>query len=238
MLRIASAALVLIGLVAASAAQAQGVPVIDSSNLAKATEIATNTQSILSADQQIMQFTQKTLAAVTGDRSSVAQGNLAQMALGSGFSMGQAPSLSSIISGGTLSFTGMGSGSQNVVSQLINGLQLVNSITGLLTGSKHPSDAAYQNSVNVASALTGLINSTQGAIQQRSQAFKTGGSQIGQAPDLKGSIDQNTQVQIQTGSTINEMTGVVNNAVAAANQSNLDRLAAESAAARAMKFSQ
>ncbi|MGP2408019.1 hypothetical protein ACTUM1_15885, partial [Listeria monocytogenes] len=73
--------------------------------------------------------------------------------------------------------------------------------------------------------LTGLISSTQSAVQKRSQAFTTGGQAIGSAPDLKGSIDQNTQVQIQTGQTINEMTGVVNNAVTAANQANLDRIA-------------
>ncbi|MCP3468575.1 conjugal transfer protein (plasmid) [Bradyrhizobium sp. CCGUVB23] len=215
------------------------VPVIDSPNLTKAQEIATSTQQILTADQQILQYTQKTLQAVTGDRASVAQGSLAQMALGGGFSMAQAPSLGSVISGGTLSFAGMGANSQNIVSTLINGLQLVQTITGLSQGGQtHPVDAAYKNSVNVAATLSGLINSTQGAVQSRSAAFTQGGQQIGRAPDLKGSIDQNTQVQIQTGQTINELNGVVNNAAAAANQANLDRIAAESAAARAMKFTQ
>ena len=212
------------------------VPVIDNANLTKAQEIATSTQQILTSDQQILQFTQKTLAAVTGDRSSQAQGSLAQMALGGGFSMAQAPSLGSVISGGTLSFAGMSSGSQNIVSTLINGLQLVQTITGLANGQTNPVDTAYLNSVNVAATLSGLITSTQGAVQQRSSAFTQGGQQIGQAPDLKGSVDQNTQVQIQTGQTINELNGVVNNAAAAANQANLDRIAAESAAARAMKF--
>jgi hypothetical protein len=178
------------------------------------------------------------LQAVTGNRASVAQGSLAQMALGGGFSMAQAPSLGSVISGGALSFAGMGAGSQNMVSTLINGLQLVKSITGLINGQANPVDTAYTNSVNVAATLSGLIASTQGAIQKRSSAFTTGGQQIGQAPDLKGSIDQNTQVQIQTGQTVNELNGVVNNAVTAANQSNLDRIAAQSAAARAMTFTQ
>lgn len=214
------------------------VPVLDNANLTKAQEIAKSTQQILSADQQILQFTQKTLQAVTGDRSSQAQGSLAQMALGGGFSMAQAPSLGSVISGGALSFAGMGSGSQNIVSTLINGLQLVQTITGLVNGQSHPADTAYKNSVNVAATLSGLINSTQGAVQQRSQAFTQGGQQIGQAQDLKGSVDQNTQVQIQTGQTINELNGVVNNAAAAANQANLDRIAAESSVARAMKFTQ
>lgn len=212
------------------------VPVIDNTNLAKAQEIATNTQQILTADQNILQFTQKTLQAVTGDRASIAQGSLAQMALGGGFSMAQAPSLGSVISGGALSFAGMSPGSQNMVSTLINGLQLVKTITGLTGGQVHPVDTAYQNSVNVAATLSGLITSTQTAVQTRSAAFTQGGQMIGQAPDLKGSVDQNTQVQIQTGQTVNELNGVVNNAAAAANQANLDRLAAASAAARAMKF--
>lgn len=214
------------------------VPVIDNANLAKAQQIATDTKSILTADQQIMQFTQKTLQAVTGDRTSQAQGSLAQMALGSGFSMAQVPSLGSVISGGALSFAGMGAGSQNIVSTLINGLQLVQTITGLANGQTHAVDTAYKNSVNVAATLSGLINSTQSAVQTRSQAFTQGGQQIGSAQDLKGSVDQNTQVQIQTGQTVNELNGVVNNAAAAANQANLDRIAAESSAARAMKFTQ
>jgi hypothetical protein len=214
------------------------VPVIDDANLQKAQQIASDTSKILTADQQIMQFTQKTLQAVTGDRSSQAQGSLAQMALGSGFTMAQAPSLGSVISGGALSFAGMGSGSQNIVSTLINGLQLVQTITGLANGQNHAVDTAYKNSVNVAATLSGLINSTQSAVQTRSQAFTQGGQQIGQAQDLKGSVDQNTQVQIQTGQTVNELNGVVNNAAAAANQANLDRIAAESSAARAMKFTQ
>jgi hypothetical protein len=212
------------------------VPTRDDANLAKAQEIASTTRQILTADQQIMQHTQRTLAAVTGDRSSQAQGSLAQMALGGGFSMGSAPSLGSVISGGTLSFAGMGSGSQNIVSSLINGLQLVQTITGLVGGKTHPVDTAYKNSVNVAATLSGLIDSTQGAVRQRSQAFSQGGQEIGKAQDLKGSVDQNTQVQVQTGQTINELSGTVNTAAAAANQANLDRLAAESAAARAMKF--
>jgi hypothetical protein len=142
--------------------------VLDNANLQQARSIASNTQAILEKDQAIMQATQKTLQAVTGDRSSLAQGNLAQMALGGGFSMGQAPSLSSVIAGGPLTFAGMSAGSQTAVSNLINGLQLVKTITGLLTGATHPVDQAYQNSVNVTSTLTGLISSTQSAVQKPS----------------------------------------------------------------------
>lgn len=210
------------------------VPVLDSANLSQSQAIATSTNQILTSDKQIMTYTQQTLAAVTGDRTSVAQGSLSQMALGGGFSLGSAPSLGSIISGGTLSFQGMGSGAQGFVSALINGLQLAKTISGLINGQSTPFDQSYSNSVNVAATLSGLISSTQGAVQSRSSAFTTGGQQIGSAPDLKGSIDQNSQIQIQTGSTINELTGVTNVAATAANQANLDRIAATSQASRAM----
>lgn len=223
----------LIATASAPTAFAQGVPVNDAANLAKAQEIASTTDQILSTDKQIMQFTQQTLQAVTGDRST---GSLAQMALGSGFSMGQAPSLGSVISGGALSFAGLGSGSQNIVSTLINGLQLVQSISGLINGQSTAFDQSYQNSVNVAATLAGLVTSTQSAVGTRSSAFTSGASQIGTASDLKASVDQNSQIQVQTGQTVNEMIGVLNNNVAAANQANLDRISAISSASRAMTF--
>jgi len=227
-----SSALLLLG-IGGAAAQ---VPVNDAANLQKAQEIASATRDILNTDKEILTNTQRTLQAITGDRSSQAQGSLAQMALGNGFTIANAPSLGSVISSGTLSFAGMGPDAQGVVSNLINGLQLVRSLTGLINGTSRPTDQAYQNSVNVAATITGLVSSTQGAVQQRSSAFMQGGSQIGSAQDLKGSVDQNTQVQIQTGQTVNELTGVVNTAVTATNQANLDRLAAASAAANAMTY--
>ena len=219
----------------ATAAHAQ-VPTIDSANLAKAQEIATTTRSILQADQQIMQFTQKTLQAVTGDRTSQSS-PLAQIALGGGgFSMGGAPSLGSVISGGSLSFGGMGGGSQNIVSTLINGLSLVKTISGLINGQTTPMDKSYSQLVNTAGTITGLVDSTQSAVKTRSDSFTSGARQIGQAQDLKGSVDQNSQIMAQTGMTVNELIGAVNNATAAANQPNIDRMSQISQATRALEY--
>ncbi len=212
------------------------IPVIDSANLAQANKIADNTRQILDADKKIMEFTQKTLEAVTGDRSSDAQGDIAKMSLGSGFSMGKAPSLGSVITGGSLSFSGMGSGSQDLVSKLIMGLQLVKTISGLINGQSFAGDQAYQNQVNSAATITGLIDSTQGAVKSRSDAFTQGGQKIGQAKDLKGSIDQNSQIQVQNGLAVNELTGVTNTAVAAVNQQNLDYIKRMSDVTRASHF--
>ena len=63
MRRLALLALLAVGLSAPALAQ---VPTIDNANLEKAREIASSTQQILDADRQILQFTQKTLQAVTG----------------------------------------------------------------------------------------------------------------------------------------------------------------------------
>jgi hypothetical protein len=210
------------------------VPVIDAANLSQSQQTATNTKQILSTDQDILSNVQKTLQAVTGDRSSLAQGPLAQMALGGGFSMGSAPSLGSVISGGPLSFAGLGGDSQQIISSLINGLNLVKTLSGLQGAL--PSDKAYLNSSNTAQLILGLINSTQGTVKSASNAYTTGGQQIGGSPDVKGSIDQNSQIQAQNGQSIVQLNGAVNTAAAAANQANLDRIAALSAAARAMQF--
>lgn len=220
-------------LLASAGAWAQ-VPVIDGANLTQARETASNTKQILSTDRDILSNVQKTLQAVTGDRSSLAQGSLAQMALGGGFSMGNAPSLGSVISGGPLSFAGLGGNSQQIISALINGLNLVKSLSGLQ--SSLASDQAYQNSSNTASLIVGLINSTQGTVRSASSAYTAGAREIGSSPDVKGSIDQNSQIQAQNGESIVQLNGTVNAAAAAANQANLDRIAALSAAARAMQF--
>jgi len=190
------------------------VPVIDAANLTQAQQTASNTQQILTTDQSILSNVQKTLQAVTGDRSSLAQGSLAQMALGGGFSMGQAPSLGSVISGGPLSFAGLGGNSQSIISTLISGLQLVKSLSGQTTAL--PADTAYTNSANTTQLILGLINSTQGTVTSASNSYTTGARQIGGSPDVKGSIDQNSQIQAQNGQSIVQLNGTVNTACVSA----------------------
>jgi len=97
--------------------------VIDAANLTQAQQ-RRRTQSNSSDGSKHPVECAKDLQAVTGDRSSLAQGSLAQMALGGGFSMGQ-PFARSVISGGPLSFAGLGGNSQSIISTLISGLQLV-----------------------------------------------------------------------------------------------------------------
>ena len=60
--------------------------------------------------------------------------------------------------------------------------------------------------------------------------------QIGSAADLKGSVDQNSQIMVQTGLTVNELIGAVTTTTTAANQANIDRMTLTSQATRALEY--
>jgi hypothetical protein len=208
----------------------QGVPVIDSSVLSQATQTASNTSSIMSSNQQILQTVNKTLTALTGNRTT---GDLASVALGSGFSLGGAPNFSSLLSGG-MSWGNLGQyGAQ--ASSILNALNLVKNLSGS-RGNPTGQDKAYQGAVNTAAALTGMIAGTQASSATRSQSFQQAAAQIGTASDVKGSIDQNSQLQVQTGLTINELVGVLNANNAAINAQEAQDLAAQAAQARVNSF--
>jgi hypothetical protein len=223
---------VLAGSGAAALAQ---VPVIDNANLTQATQTATNTRSIMQSSQQIRDLTQNVLTAVTGDRSSAAQ-QFSQSALGSGFNISQAPNLGSILSTGTLSWGGLNGNAAQAATTLINGLSLVQSMSGLINGASTTQDKSYQTAVSTVTALAGLISATQGASQTRQQAFSSASGQIGQATDLKASIDQNSQLVVQGSQTMNEMIGAINSVLTAQNIRNTQAIALQSSTAAAMAF--
>lgn len=209
-----------IAAVSLTPAQAQ-MPVIDNAVLTQATQTAGNTANIMQTNQQIMTFTQQTLAAVTGNRST---GSMATAALGSGFSMASAPSLTSLLGGGGMNWGSLGSFG-NAAATIINGLNLVRTLSGAASATSG-TDQAYAGAVNTTAALTGIIQGAQSAATSRTTALQGSSAQIGTAPDIKGSIDQNSQMQIQTAQTINEVIGAVNNTNAALNAQQMQDLAA------------
>jgi len=207
------------------------VPVIDTATLTQATQTAANTAQIMQTNQQIMNYTQKTLAAVTGNRST---GSLSSIGLSGGFSMSSLPGLSQLLGGGGISMAGLGSFG-SIASSIINGLNLVKTLTGASSASS-PTDLAYTGAVSTAAAaaaaaaaaVTAAVAGAQTAGTSRSTAFQSGAGQIGSAPDVKGSIDQNSQLVTQNGQTINELIGTVNLTNAALNAQQQQDLAAQS----------
>lgn len=207
------------------------VPVIDDATLEQAKATAKHTAEIMSSNSDILQTVNKTLEAVTGNRST---SEIASTALGSGFSLGNAPDFSSLLKG-QMAWGKLGSFGENAAA-ILNGLNLVKTISGATESSKHTrADKSYQQLVNTATALTATVSGTQAAVQSRSTAFQGVQTMIGTAPDIKGSIDQNSQVQTQTAQTVNELVGAVNAGNAAMNTEQMRQLAAEAAMAEFMK---
>jgi len=222
-------------LVAAASPGLAQVPVIDAANLNQALQTAANTRSIMGTNDQIKTLTNQVLKAMTGDRSGPA-GQFASSALGQGFNVGQAPNLGQILSSGNMSWGGMAGGGAQSATDLMNALKLVKTLSGLITGSGTTQDQSYSRAVSTATALAGIIASTQSASQTRAQAFTSASSQIGRASDLKASIDQNSQLVVQGSQTTNELIGAVNAVLTAQNVRNTQDIALQSSTASAMAF--
>jgi hypothetical protein len=208
------------------------VPVIDTATLTQATETASNTAAIMNTNQQILTQTTATLAAVSGARTT---GAMTSAALGGGFSMSSAPSLSSILGGGQMSWGNLGAYGQTAAT-IINGLNLVKSLSGSSGGTLSGTDTAYQGAVNTAAALAGVVAGAQTAAATRTAALQASGALVGSAPDIKGSIDQNSQMQVQTALVVNELIGVMNGANAALNAQAMQELAGQSKAVQIMTY--
>ncbi|TGS85169.1 conjugal transfer protein [Mesorhizobium sp. M3A.F.Ca.ET.174.01.1.1] len=196
--------------IGATAARAD-IPVIDKTNYAVAKDTAEKTSKILDTNKDILTTVEKTLQAVTGDRGSDA-GSLKDLAVGNGFSVTSVPSFDSLLQSGMPNFGSMGPEIAKAATLFVNGLQLVKSLSGK-DDSSLASDKSYEELVKTVLGVSALINGSQQAVETRRTALEGAGQGIGTSKDIKGSIDQNTQLQVQTGLTLNEMIGTMNGAV-------------------------
>lgn len=218
----------------ASTAPAQ-VPVIDGANLKIAQQTSATTDKILGTNKEVLKTVQETLQAVTGERGSDAN-QMQNLAVGNGFSVSQMPSFDSLMSGGVPNFGSMGGDIGKVATTFINGLQLVKNLSGQ-AGSSFSGDKSYEEMVNTVLGVAALVTGSQKAVQIRRTSFEQAGANIGQAKDIKGSIDQNTQLQVQAGLTVNELIGVMNGAVSSLQADNQRRLTDISNSKKALTYS-
>lgn len=225
----------------AQAAVAQ-VPVTDAANIAQAQQIASNTGAILQEDQQIKALSNQILQAVTGQRTSDAQGSgLSTAGLGGGNSVASAPSWGQLMQGGSMSWGSMSGSATSLASQIINGLQLIKSIAGVIKGVTSSSgsggiDQAFQGAVNTATMLAALTDKASAGVTAREGALSQAAQSIGQTQDVKGSVDQNTQAQVQTAQTINQLIGVQNGAVAALNAQLIAKITQQSQVSQMLTY--
>lgn len=210
------------------------VPVIDRKNYEIAKQTADTTDRILNTNRNILTTVENTLKAVTGDRGSTTE-PLQNLAIGQGFSVSSMPSLDSLIKGGVPDFGNMSGDVSKVATAFINGLRLVKSLSGK-ENSDFSGDKSYEQLVNTVLGVSALINGAKKATETRRSAFEAAGQQIGKAEDIKGSIDQNTQLQVQSGLTLNEMIGVLNGAVTSLQAENQRRLTDISNSKKALTY--
>lgn len=209
-LKLAVAALFL-----ATTAHAQ-IAVIDNKNLSVAKENAENTNAIMQSNKDILEKSAEILKALSGSRSGTL--GIGTQGLGGGMSVASAPSLGSILNGGTLSFGGLSSDVQKIAGAVINGLQLVKSLQTLNEGESSSLNNAWSGSVNVAALLSALTTQASQGVTTREQSLQSATGQIGQAEDVKGSVDENTRMQLETARAVNEVISVNNAAVSALNE--------------------
>ncbi|WP_117195805.1 conjugal transfer protein [Rhizobium terrae] len=210
------------------------VPVIDNANLKVAEKTSRTTDEILETNKQVLKTAEETLKAVTGNRAGEAS-PMQKLAVGDGFSVSQMPPLDSLVSSETVNFGAMKGDAAQVATRLLNGLQLVKNLSGK-NNSGYSGDKSYEELVKTVLGVAALVAGSHQAVQNRRVAFERAGASIGQSQDIKGSIDQNTQLQVQAGMTINELIGVMNGAVSSLQADNQRRLTDMSNSKKALSY--
>jgi hypothetical protein len=208
------------------------IAVIDGANLDVARQNAKNTNSIMDSNKDILEKSEQILQSLTGSRDGSL--GIGQMGLGGNMSIAQAPSFGSVLNGGALSFGGLSPEIQKIAGAVINGLQLVKQLEQVTGGQNSAINSAYSGSVNVASLLSALTSQASQGVTQREQSLQSASGQIGQSEDVKGSVDQNTRMQLENARAVNELIGVQNGAVAALNEEMKTRLLRQSQVQRMM----
>lgn len=170
--------------------------------LEKDTEISTNTKNILETnkqildtDKQILDTEKKTLQAVTGDRAKDSQ--TTSNTAGQGFtSASSTPSLAN-------------SAATAAIDNIKNMVNTKFDITAK-PGEDKTKNTALQASATTTVDLGAIIAGILKASIARDASLQQASQQIGQTQDLKGSLDQNNQLQVQNGKILNEIVGVLN----------------------------
>lgn len=211
------------------------VPVIDKTNLAVARQNAENTGEIMRTNADILEKSKEILKALSGSRDGSM--GIGSEGLGGGMTVTGAPSFASVMNGGILSFGGLSSEAQEMAALVINGLQLVRTVKAIVEGEEAgAANNAYSSGVNTAALLSALTAQASAGVTTREQSLQSANGQIGEAEDVKGSVDANTKMQLETARTMNELIGVSNGAVSAMNQDLQFRLTQQSETAKMMKY--
>ena len=120
---------------------------------------------------------------------------------------------------------------------MISGLQLVKQLKAVIQGEDPGAvNSLYSGSVNASALLAALTQQASQGVTTREQSLQSATGQIGQSENVKGSVDENTRMQLETARSINELIGVQNGAVSALNEDLKFRLTQQSQVEKLLQF--
>lgn len=222
-------------LVASTAIGHAQIATIDNANLDIARRNAENTNNIMKSNDDILAKSKEILESLSGTRNGSL--GITQQGLGGDMSIAQAPSFGSVLNGGSLSFGGLGGDAQKIAGAVINGLQLVKTLKDGVSGQNAGAvNTAYGGAVNTSALLAALTQQASQGVTQREQSLQTVTGGIGQAENVKGSVDENTRMQLETARSINELIGVQNGAVSALNEDMKMKLTQQSEVQKMLQY--
>ena len=168
-----------------------------------------NTTDILKTDKEILDTVKKTLEAITGDRKKDAD-SVKNTAVGKEFSASDAKTTAETATKGAI----------DILADSIK----VEFETAYPDSSHHRKNehAALEAQAKTTFDMSALIKGINEALKARKAAYEKTANTIGNTHDIKGSIDQNSQIQVQNGLVLNELIGV-NNSILSANQADNQR---------------
>lgn len=161
-------------------------------------QISKTTKDILKTDNDILDTVKKTLDAITGDRK---QDTKTQTAA--------APS-------GNEDFANIDK-ALDALKDASDGVK-VQYEKRVTTDNKGNKDPLIENVSRTTTDMSSFIKATLDALKIRKTNYYAVSQNIGTTQDIKGSIDQNSQIQVQNGLLLNELAGINNN-ILASNQS-------------------
>lgn len=168
-------------------------------------ETSENTKNILDTDKKILETVKKTLEAVTGDRK---QDSKTQKAA--------SPSASEFFANIDKALDALKDASDGVKVQYEQ---------RSTTDNKTNKDPLIENVSRTSTDMSSFIKATLGALKIRKLNYETVSQSIGATKDVKESIDQNSQIQVQNGLLLNELSGINNNILASQQSDTRNRTA-------------
>lgn len=198
------------------------VPVFDLPNTFETAAVNNNTRGILEKNAAILSTVNKTLEAMTGDRKGAA-GALKGAATANSMSAGDAPSTAD-------------EATKSTIDLILKSMKTEFEVSGKVDNkdNKDPSlEAMAKTTIDMNTLIKGIIEAT----KVRRKKLEAISNNIGSTKDIKESIDQNSQLQVQNGLLLNEVVGLNNNILASNQTQNQRRVTDVFNTMKAMSYS-